>query len=738
MRTDSAPAVRLHVSAWRFASFFALLAALFLVAFHAHAATYYWAGGASDRWELANNWASVPKGARGAGVPGVNDVAVLANSGGTVRFRSAVRVAGLSLAHTWTGSLLQGSGSLTVGTSGVRVGSGRIVGGTAAIAIAGGYTQTGGIVTAIQGNFTLSGSLAITKGTSSAFSTFTATGTLILDGGADQNFTIGANVTKYLGSLTLQNSGGGTSDDIVVNVNGGLNLSGALTITLGNLDLTTNSVAMVVERGITLANAAAAGLTTNSNVTASGSILVNDSAVLTVTAGTWTLNDDGDQDVDLDGQSLYNLTVNNSGPDGNDSIVMSGAGLNLSGSLTVTLGCLNMDTNTQTLSVEGNMTLANDALASFSGATLYIGGNFTVNALASFSNILGTITLNGTNQTINGAIVFYNLTKTVTSAATLTFPAGLRQTILGTLTLNGAAGALLSLRSSTNNEQWEISTLGTNALSYLDVRDSWNANTTLIACATGCTDSGNNMRWDIPAASSSSSAAATSTTGGGGGHKIVTAVQAFASSKASAASSAQTKLQVAVGGEELILRDVPSASWFANYVSVVVQNGIASGYRDAAGNPTGLFGPANAVTYAEIAKMALETAGKDVSAVSGAPANNSAQNQWSANYIKLAEDLKLSVYTSSLDVNTPATRGAVVQTILESLGIAIDPAASNPYKDLRATQEHAAALLTATKLGIIAGDTDAAGNATGTVRPNDSINRAEIAKILVNVLNLGL
>src|SRR3989338_8513424 len=70
-------------------------------------------------------------------------------------------------------------------------------------------------------------------------------------------------------------------------------------ITLGNLDLTTNSQTMNVERGITLADAAQATLTTNSNVTASGTILVNDAATLTVTAGTWTLNDDSDQAVGL-------------------------------------------------------------------------------------------------------------------------------------------------------------------------------------------------------------------------------------------------------------------------------------------------------------------------------------------------------------------------------------------------------------------------------------------------------
>src|SRR3989338_8873802 len=263
-------------------------------------------------------------------------------------------------------------------------------------------------------SFSLSGSLSITKGADSVYSTFTNTGTLIFNGNADQNFTVGANVTKTFRNLTLRNVGGGTSDDIVTNVNGGLFLSGALVITSGNLDLTTNSVAMVVDRGITLADSSDATLTTDSNVTASGTILVNDAATITVTAGTWTLNDDSDQTVDFDGQSLYSLTINNAGGTTIDDVVVAAdSQILLSGALIITLGNLDLTTNTETLVVDRGITIADAAQATLTtNSTVFASGTILVNDAATLTVTAGTWTLNDdSDQTVDfdGQSVF-NLT----------------------------------------------------------------------------------------------------------------------------------------------------------------------------------------------------------------------------------------------------------------------------------------------------------------------------------------
>ena len=116
-------------------------------------------------------------------------------------------------------------------------------------------------------------------------------------------------------------------------------------------------MALVTDRGITLADSANASLTTDSNVTSSGTILVNDAATLTVTAGTWTLNDDSDQAVDLDGQALFNLTLNNVGGGTSDDVTIAGGPLLLSGALTVTLGNLDMTSNSLALITERGILL---------------------------------------------------------------------------------------------------------------------------------------------------------------------------------------------------------------------------------------------------------------------------------------------------------------------------------------------------------------------------------------------
>lgn len=283
-----------------------------LWASRAHAADRYWVGARnanSDRWEDTENWSTQPRGASGASLPGASDIAIFSFSGSTARIRSAVSVQGILLSNVWTGALLQGTGTITAGSAGVRVGSGRFVGGNAFIAIATGFTQTGGIVSGIQNTLTLSGSLSITDGSAAGTPSFTSTGTIVFDGNADQNFTKGSSTSMSLRNLTLENSGAGTSDDIVTSINGGLNLSGALTITVGNLDLESNNTDLVVERGITIASNAQASLTSGGNVTASGSLSVGASGSFTL-SGVTTLTMNGiDQNLDTNNSLLFNLTV---------------------------------------------------------------------------------------------------------------------------------------------------------------------------------------------------------------------------------------------------------------------------------------------------------------------------------------------------------------------------------------------------------------------------------------------
>lgn len=164
--------------------------------------------------------------------------------------------------------------------------------------------------------------------------------------------------------------------------------------------------------------------------------------------------------------SYYNLKINFS--DSADNASHADGSLDVNGAFTMAGG---------SFSAPSSMTVAGD----FS----LTGGTFTHNS--------GTVTLDGTSQTIAGAVIFNNLTKNVSSAATLTFPASATVTVVGTLDLKGVSGQRLSIRSSVNNTQASLDAQGTKSVEYLDVKDS-NA-VTGISCLTGCLDSTGNTNW---------------------------------------------------------------------------------------------------------------------------------------------------------------------------------------------------------------------------------------------------
>jgi hypothetical protein len=236
--------------------------------------------------------------------------------------------------------------------------------------------------------------------------------------------------------------------------------------------------------------------------------------------------------------------------------------------------------------------------------------------------------------------------------------------------------------------------------------------------------------------SSSSSVSSSNTsqqpTGGGGGRRNPGAVTgggqtSGSPSVSSVSSSSESSSSV---GCQTEFTDVPSTSWFACYIANIFKKGIVSGYKDEEGNSLNLFGPANPITYAELAKIALLGSGNQVSETSEVPKNISAQDMWAAPFIALAEKLHFSVFSPSLEVNQPASRGAVILTMLQAFHVTIQKDLPNTFTDLAPSDPYKSAILTAAALGWINGDMDANGNRLGTVRSQDSINRAEVAKIL--------
>ncbi|MBU0577941.1 S-layer homology domain-containing protein [Patescibacteria group bacterium] len=178
--------------------------------------------------------------------------------------------------------------------------------------------------------------------------------------------------------------------------------------------------------------------------------------------------------------------------------------------------------------------------------------------------------------------------------------------------------------------------------------------------------------------------------------------------------------------------DTDDDAWYTEYVSAVKNSGIISGYKNADGSSTGQYGPGNNVTVAEIIKIALETTGEGTS--DSTPGLNAAWHHWAKGYVARAEELGLDIVNDDgLDLDRPATRGEVVRIMLEVLGISPDPVTGTDFFDVLTTHEHAAYVQYAKDLGIVSGD-----DTTGAFRPDDSINRAEAAKIANLILSVVL
>ena len=139
--------------------------------------------------------------------------------------------------------------------------------------------------------------------------------------------------------------------------------------------------------------------------------------------------------------------------------------------------------------------VANAGTLQVSSGAITLTGNWSNSG--TFTQGTSTVTLNGTSQSISGTTTFYGLSKTVTTAATLTFEATKTQTVSNSLTLNGASLNLLSIVSSIADTQAALTLQGggSQSLSYLDVKDNNASGGDTLAAGVTSTNSGNNDNW---------------------------------------------------------------------------------------------------------------------------------------------------------------------------------------------------------------------------------------------------
>lgn len=187
-----------------------------------------------------------------------------------------------------------------------------------------------------------------------------------------------------------------------------------------------------------------------------------------------------------------------------------------------------------------------------------------------------------------------------------------------------------------------------------------------------------------------------------------------------------------------VFRDVTNADWYNPYVASLAEWGIVSGYKNAEGKSTGEFRPGNAVTVAEVLKMAMEAADTDLPSCTNIPLHPQAADHWARPYVACAEATGVRLFNPALpaDLNRPAKRAEVITIVLDVFGDDILPLFSN-FVD---TQGHPyeADIAYANLYGIVSGDKDAQGAETGFFRPNDQINRAETSKVIYERLKLSV
>lgn len=192
-----------------------------------------------------------------------------------------------------------------------------------------------------------------------------------------------------------------------------------------------------------------------------------------------------------------------------------------------------------------------------------------------------------------------------------------------------------------------------------------------------------------------------------------------------------------INGQSISFTDVLIDEWFATHVNNTLKTGIMSGYRDAEGNITGEFGPQNNVTIAQLAKIAHETAGLDESRVHTRPTNLRAQSTWFEQYFASAEKRGWQVFEDKrINPGRNATRSEVVATLLQAMDIPRYWPKGEMFTDVRMTTPYSSSIETAATDEIVSGNTDEEGNPTGEFRPDDPINRAEMAKIISLAIEL--
>lgn len=232
-----------------------------------------------------------------------------------------------------------------------------------------------------------------------------------------------------------------------------------------------------------LSTSASAKITTNGINLASTILQINGPA------GTYTLQDN----LTISTQIVVNRGTFNTG---NKNITCLGINGNVGNTIGLTLGSSTITVtgtgSSWAMTTGGNLTLSAGTSTikltdASSSSKTFAGGNKTYYNLWLTGAGTGTFIISGGNT--------FNDFKVDTPPHTIQFPAFTQQTVT-TFTVNGTAGNLMTLQSTTNGNAWIISCgTGTITCDYLSIRDSSATGGATFIAGTHSTDVSNNTGW---------------------------------------------------------------------------------------------------------------------------------------------------------------------------------------------------------------------------------------------------
>ncbi len=363
--------------------------------------------------------------------------------------------------YVWTGSSLNLGGTLTTGymhingnvsqganavtvNNNLTMSGGTFTGGSSTIDDNGSFTLGGGTFTSTTGNFQVA-----TEWVHTAAGTFAAnSGTVILDSGAASTIDVNVVETFYNFQFNRPNVASTLA-------------SGDTLLVLGTL----NPVNGYLNGGTLEARG---DISMNLNYDGGSTALL-----LTGTAN--------QQFDDFDVAYQGDFTINKS-----SGTVTTSTDVNLDGNVSLLSGTFVAPSGTLSLSKNWN----------------HAGGTFTHNnGTVNLDSVLG-------NQTLSGSTLFNNLSANSAFPRTIFFDYTARQSVSGSLVLQGTIGNILKIRSTKTGTQARLlldgdSTQNASDFEYLDVKDSDASGGQALVCLTateGCIDSGNNTNWTFVAA----------------------------------------------------------------------------------------------------------------------------------------------------------------------------------------------------------------------------------------------